>query len=65
MTKYREIEFIPADWVERAAYWPGLQVHSRTIRVPADCPQRRKGDSTTVDKIEQLLLDMETLLTDI
>lgn len=60
---YREIEFIPAEWVERAAYWPGLQVHSRTIRVPADCPQRRKGDS--VDKIERLLLDMEDLLTDI
>ncbi len=61
MVKYREIEFIPADWVERAAFWPGLQVHSRTVSVPVDtgCPQRRKTDrgelTLTTDEIEQLL----------
>jgi len=46
MTEYHEIAFIPADWLERAAFWPGLQVHSRTVSVPidVDCPQRRKTD---------------------
>lgn len=59
MTEYREVDFIPADWVERAAWWPGLQVHSRRVRVPVDpCPKRRKTDfvaTTPVDVIEHLL----------
>jgi len=61
MIEHREIEFIPADWVDRAAAWPGLQVHSRPVSVPidADCPQRRKTDrgepTLPVDEIEQLL----------
>jgi len=27
------IEFIPADWLERAACWPGLIVYSRPAEV--------------------------------
>jgi len=59
MTKYRETEFIPANWVDIAAASPGLQVYSRPIRVPVDVPQRRKSDpgvpTLTVDEIERLL----------
>jgi hypothetical protein len=61
MTEYHEIEFIPADWVERAASCPGLQVRSRTVSVPidVDCPQRRKTDrgvpTMAIDEIERLL----------
>lgn len=61
MVEYREVDFIPTDWVERAAWWPGLQVHSRPVRVPVNvpCPQRRKTNlviaTTSVDVIEQLL----------
>ena len=60
MTEYREVDFISTNWVERAAWWPGLQVHSQRIRVPVDvaCPQRRKTDfviTTSVDTIERLL----------
>ncbi len=61
MIEHREIEFIPTDWVERAACWPGLQVYSRPIRVPIDvlCPQRRKDDpgvlTLAIDEIERLL----------
>lgn len=57
MTAYREVDFIPADWVGRAAWWPGLQVHSQLVRVPVD-PCRRKTDfvvTTPVDVIERLL----------
>lgn len=59
MTEHREIEFISADWMNRAACWPGLQVYSRPVRVPiVDCPQRRKTDIgsaiLTVDEIEPL-----------
>ena len=59
MTAHREVDFIPADWVGRAAWWPGLQVYSRRVRVPVDpCPKRRKTDfvaTTPVDVIERLL----------
>lgn len=62
MTEYREVEFISADWMDRAAWWPGLQVHSRPIQVPIlDHPLRRKTDevfvasTTSADVIERLL----------
>jgi len=67
MARHREIEFISADWVARAAWWPGLQVYSRPVRIPVDCSRRRKTDATDatgiftpVDKIERVL--RETLL---
>jgi len=59
--EYREVEFIPADWLDRAAWWPGLQVYSRPVRIPVDvaCPQRRRSDRvytvTRVYVIERLL----------
>jgi len=60
--EYREVEFTPADWLDRAAWWPGLQVYSRPVRIPVDvaCPQRRRSDRvytdvTRVDVIERLL----------
>jgi len=59
MTEYREVDFIPANWMEIAAWWPGLQIHSRRIRVPVDpCPKRRKTDfvaTTPVNVIERSL----------
>ena len=59
MAAYREVDFIPADWVGRAAWWPGLQVYSQLIRVPVDSrPRRRETDfavTTLVDVIERLL----------
>lgn len=59
MTKYRETEFIPANWVDIAAASPGLQVYSRPVCVPVSVPQRRKNDpgvpTLTVDEIEGLL----------
>lgn len=61
MTEYRETNFIPADWVERAAWWPGLQVYSRPICIPVDAshPERRKTDPGSLtladDEIERLL----------
>lgn len=67
MTQCREVEFIPTDWVARAAWWPGLQVYSRPVRIPVDCSRRRKTDVTgatgiftPVDEIERVL--RETLL---
>lgn len=58
--EYREIEFIPTDWVERAAWWPGLQVYSRPVKVFIhDHPLRRKTDQvwtpTPIDVVERLL----------
>lgn len=60
MTAYCEVDFISDDWVERAACWPGLQVHSQPVRVPVDpCPRRRRKTdfvaTTPVDVIERLL----------
>lgn len=71
--EYREVEFIPLDWLDRAAWWPGLVVYSRPVKVPAfaDCRRqtiRREADredhfrETPVEVIEQLL--KETLLPD-
>ncbi len=57
-TEYRVVEFIPTEWVERALWWPGLQVYSRPVRVPVDAGvnacvlKRRKTDA-----VEQLLRD--------
>jgi hypothetical protein len=48
-----EVEFIPAEWVERAAWSPGLRVFSRPITVERRVDCRRKSD------VEQLL---QTLL---
>jgi hypothetical protein len=58
--EYCEVEFIPLDWVERAAWWPGLQVYSRPVKVPVyDHPMRRKTDQiwtpTPIDVIARLL----------
>jgi len=62
--EYREVEFIPLDWLDRAAWWPGLTVFSRPVKVPyhASCRRqatRRAEDSvvsiTPVDEIERLL----------
>ena len=67
MTQHQKVEFIPIDWVIRAAWWLGLQVYSRPVRIPVDCLQRRKTDTTDttgiftpVDEIERAL--RETLL---
>jgi hypothetical protein len=38
------VEFIPADWVERAAFWPGLVVFSRPIAVERRVYTRRAAD---------------------
>lgn len=60
VTAYREVDFIPADWVERAAWWPGLQVYSQLIRVPVN-PCRRETDfvvTTLVDVVERLLQEV-------
>jgi len=50
----REVEFIPLDWIDRAAWWPGLQVFSHPVRIPIDI-----GDSlrytTDMNAIECLI----------
>ena len=38
------VEFIPADWVERAAFWPGLVVYSRPIAIERRLFTRRAAD---------------------
>jgi len=65
MAEYREVEFIPADWVSRAAFWPGLEVLSRPVSIPVGtvCPQRRKTDrDTPISTVEQLPESPEAIL---
>lgn len=38
------VEFIPADWLERAACWPGLRVYSRPVAVERRIRTRRAAD---------------------
>jgi len=38
------VEFIPAEWIERAAFWPGLVVHSRPITIEQRAHIRRATD---------------------
>jgi len=38
------VEFIPAEWVERAVFWPGLVVYSRPIAVERRVCTRRAAD---------------------
>lgn len=38
------VEFIPAEWVERAAFWPGLVVYSRPISIERRVYTRRAAD---------------------
>jgi hypothetical protein len=38
------VEFIPAEWLERAAWWPGLVVYSRPITVERRAQTRRAAD---------------------
>ena len=38
------VEFIPAEWVERAAFWPGLVVYSRPVAIERRVHTRRAAD---------------------
>jgi len=38
------VEFIPADWLERAAWWPGLMVYSRPVQIERRVRTRRVDD---------------------
>jgi hypothetical protein len=38
------VEFIPAEWVERAAFWPGLVVYSRPVAIERRVRTRRAAD---------------------
>jgi hypothetical protein len=38
------IEFIPAAWLERAAFWPGLVVYSRPVQIERRIQTRRTTD---------------------
>jgi len=38
------VEFIPADWLERAAFWPGLMVYSRPVQIERRIQTRRAAD---------------------
>jgi hypothetical protein len=38
------IEFIPLDWVERAAWWPGLVTYSRPLAIERRIRTRRAAD---------------------
>jgi hypothetical protein len=38
------VEFIPADWLERAAFWPGLTVYSRPVQIERRIQTRRAAD---------------------
>jgi len=54
----RDVEFIPLDWVERAAWWPGLQVFSRTVTLEFDLICRRSQSRdvyTPIQTVERLL----------
>ena len=44
------IEFIPANWLERAAWWPGLTVYSRPVQI-----ERRTVVRRACDRVEDLL----------
>jgi len=44
------VEFIPADWLERAAWWPGLVVYSRPVLI-----ERRETVRRECDLMEDLL----------
>jgi len=51
-----EVEFIPADWVERAFAWPGLTVYSRPIIVERRCNVRQSNDR--IEKLLRTLLEV-------
>jgi hypothetical protein len=38
------VEFIPANWLEQAAWWPGLVVYSRPVLVERRVRTRRADD---------------------
>jgi len=38
------VEFIPAEWMERAAFWPGLVVYSRPVQIERRIQTRRTSD---------------------
>ena len=50
------VEFIPAEWVERAAFWPGLLVYSRPIAIEQRVYTRRAAD---VELLLQSLLPIQ------
>jgi hypothetical protein len=37
----KNVQFIPSEWLERAAFWQGLVAYSRPIDIPCN-PGRRK-----------------------
>lgn len=62
--EYREVEFIPAHWLELAAWHKGLVVYSFPVKVPHYEPCRRQATRraedrvvsiTPVEEIERLL----------
>ena len=38
------VEYIPADWLERAACWPGIMVYSRPLAIERRIRTRRTAD---------------------
>jgi hypothetical protein len=38
------VEFVPAEWMERAAFWPGLVVYSRPAEIERRVQTRRTSD---------------------
>lgn len=48
----RNVEFIPAKWVEQACWTPGLVVYSRTIQVERRVNERSQDNL----EIENLLM---------
>jgi len=42
------VEFIPSDWLERAAWWPGLMVYSRPLVIDRRIRTRRTVDAELV-----------------
>ena len=37
-------EFVAAEWLERAAFWPGLVVHSRPVGIERRIRTQRDAD---------------------
>jgi hypothetical protein len=38
------VEFVPAEWLERAVFWPGLLVYSRPVQIERRIQSRRASD---------------------
>lgn len=50
----KEVEFIPTNWMERAAGWPGLQVYSRPVCMLFNMPCRQ-NQPMNLNTIERLI----------